>query len=63
MAYAYAELYHIPATGICLFTAYGPWVAPTWIPPCSCRAILKGKPIRLFNHGNMNETSPILMIL
>lgn len=55
MAYAYADLYHIPATGICLFTAYGPWGRPDMDSSLFMSAILKGEPIRLFNHGNMER--------
>lgn len=55
MAYAYTGLYHIPATGIRLFTAYGPWGRPDMAPSLFMSAILKGEPIRLFNHGNMER--------
>jgi UDP-glucuronate 4-epimerase len=55
MAYAYAALYHIPATGIRFFTVYGPWGRPDMAPALFMSAILKGEPIRLFNQGNMER--------
>lgn len=55
MAYSYARLYHIPATGIRFFTVYGPWGRPDMAPSLFMTAILKGEPIRLFNHGNMER--------
>lgn len=55
MAYAYAALYHIPATGIRFFTVYGPWGRPDMAPSLFMSAILKGEPIRLFNQGNMGR--------
>jgi len=55
MAYAYAGLYHIPATGIRFFTVYGPWGRPDMAPSLFMTSILKGEPIRLFNHGDMER--------
>jgi len=55
MAYTYAQLYHIPATGIRFFTVYGPWGRPDMAPYLFTSAILKGETIRLFNHGNMER--------
>lgn len=53
MAYSYSHLYAIPATGVRLFTVYGPWGRPDMAPFLFLRSILDGKPIRVFNHGNM----------
>jgi len=55
MAYAYSSLYHIPASGIRFFTVYGPWGRPDMAPSLFMSSILKGEPIRLFNHGNMER--------
>ncbi len=55
MAYAYAGLYHIPATGIRFFTVYGPWGRPDMAPSLFMTSILKGESIRLFNHGDMER--------
>lgn len=53
MAYSYSHLYGIPATGVRLFTVYGPWGRPDMAPFLFLRSILEGKTIRVFNHGNM----------
>lgn len=55
MAYAYAGLYHIPATGIRFFTVYGPWGRPDMAPSLFMTSVLKGESIRLFNHGDMER--------
>jgi UDP-glucuronate 4-epimerase len=55
MAYAYAHLYSIPTTGLRFFTVYGPWGRPDMAPWLFTKAILAGKPIKLFNHGRMRR--------
>lgn len=55
MAYTYAHLYRIPSTGIRFFTVYGPWGRPDMAPSLFMSAVLKGEPIRLFNHGVMER--------
>ena len=51
MAHSYAHLYAIPTTGLRFFTVYGPWGRPDMALFLFTRAILDGKPIRVFNHG------------
>lgn len=51
MAHSYAHLYGIPCTGLRFFTVYGPWGRPDMALFLFTRAILDGKPIRVFNHG------------
>ena len=51
MAHSYSHLYGIPTTGLRFFTAYGPWGRPDMALFLFTRAILDGKPIRVFNHG------------
>ncbi len=53
MSYSYCHLYGIRATGLRFFTVYGPWGRPDMAPMLFARAILEGKPIRLFNGGEM----------
>ena len=53
MAYSYASLYGIPATGLRFFTVYGPWGRPDMAPYLFADAIFAGRPIRLFNRGEM----------
>ncbi len=55
MAHAYSHLYRLPATGLRFFTVYGPWGRPDMAMFIFATAILEGKPIRLFNHGNMRR--------
>lgn len=51
MAHAYSHLYGLPVTGLRFFTVYGPWGRPDMSPFLFARAILEGKPIKVFNHG------------
>jgi UDP-glucuronate 4-epimerase len=55
MAHAYSHLYRIPSTGLRFFTVYGPWGRPDMAMFIFAKAILEGKPIRLFNGGNMRR--------
>ncbi|WP_294564432.1 NAD-dependent epimerase/dehydratase family protein [uncultured Succinatimonas sp.] len=55
MAYSYSKLYGIPATGLRFFTVYGPWGRPDMAPFLFMKSILEGKPIHVFNHGNMQR--------
>jgi UDP-glucuronate 4-epimerase len=55
MAHAYSHLYGIPSTGLRFFTVYGPWGRPDMAMFIFAKAILEGKAIRLFNHGNMRR--------
>jgi UDP-glucuronate 4-epimerase len=51
--HAYAHLYGLASTGLRFFTAYGPWGRPDMAPMLFTRAILDGRPIRVFNGGDM----------
>lgn len=53
MAHTYSHLYGIPVTGLRFFTVYGPWGRPDMSPFLFTDAILKGRPIKVFNHGDM----------
>lgn len=53
MAHAYSKLYGIATTGLRYFTVYGPWGRPDMSPMLFAGAIMKGEPIKVFNHGNM----------
>jgi len=55
MGHTYAHLYGIPQTGLRFFTVYGPWGRPDMAAFLFTRAILAGRPIRVFNHGNMRR--------
>ncbi|MCR4824252.1 MAG: NAD-dependent epimerase [Bacteroidales bacterium] len=53
MASCYCKLYGIKATGLRFFTVYGPWGRPDMSPMLFAGAISTGKPIKVFNHGDM----------
>lgn len=55
MAHTYAHLFGVPTTGLRFFTVYGPWGRPDMALFLFARAILEGKPIQVFNHGNMQR--------
>ena len=55
MAHAYSHLYGIPATDLRFFTVYGPWGRPDMSPWLFARAIMEGRPIQIFNHGEMER--------
>ncbi len=52
---SYSHLYRIPLTGLRFFTVYGPWGRPDMAPWLFTEAILKGEPIKVFNHGKMRR--------
>lgn len=53
MAHTYSHLYGIPTTGLRFFTVYGPWGRPDMALFLFTKAIIDGKPIQVFNNGNM----------
>jgi len=55
MAHSYSHLYRLPVTGLRFFTIYGPWGRPDMAVFLFARAIVEGRPIKLFNHGNMRR--------
>jgi UDP-glucuronate 4-epimerase len=55
MAYSYSHLYRLPVTGLRFFTIYGPWGRPDMAIFLFTKAILEGRPIKLFNHGVMRR--------
>lgn len=55
MAHTYSHLYGLPTIGLRFFTVYGPWGRPDMALFIFTKAILEGKPIQLFNNGNMER--------
>lgn len=53
MAHAYSKLYRIPVTGLRFFTVYGPFGRPDMAYFKFTQKILAGKPIQLYNRGDM----------
>jgi UDP-glucuronate 4-epimerase len=55
MAHSYAHLYRFPVTGLRFFTVYGPWGRPDMAPMIFAKAISEGRPIDVFNGGEMRR--------
>jgi len=55
MAHTYSHLYKLPTTGLRFFTVYGPWGRPDMALFLFTKAILEGRPIGVFNHGEMRR--------
>jgi len=55
MAHTYSHLYGLPTTGLRFFTVFGPWGRPDMALFLFTKAILEGKPIDVFNYGNMKR--------
>ena len=55
MAHSYSHLYRLPVTGLRFFTIYGPWGRPDMAIFLFTKAIIEGRPIKLFNHGRMRR--------
>ena len=53
MSETYAHLYRLPLTGLRFFTVYGPWGRPDMMMWIFTKAIMEGRPIPVFNHGDM----------
>lgn len=55
MASTYSHLYDFKVTGLRFFTVYGPWGRPDMAMFLFTDAILNGKPIEVFNNGNLER--------
>jgi UDP-glucuronate 4-epimerase len=53
MAHTYSHLFALPTTGLRFFTVYGPWGRPDMALFLFTKAILEGRAIDVFNHGQM----------
>lgn len=53
MAHTYSHLFNLRTTGLRFFTVYGPWGRPDMALFIFTKAILEGRPIEVFNNGNM----------
>ena len=53
MAYSYSHLYKIPTIGLRFFTVFGPWGRPDMAYFSFTKKILEGKPIDVYNHGEL----------
>ena len=55
ISHCYSHLYRIPATGLRFFTVYGPWGRPDMAAYLFADAIAAGRPITLYNRGEMER--------
>ena len=55
MAYSYAHLFGLPATGLRFFTVYGPWGRPDMAVWLFTQAIFENRPGRLYNNCHMRR--------
>jgi UDP-glucuronate 4-epimerase len=55
MAHTYGHLYDFKTTGLRFFTVYGPWGRPDMAYYLFAEAISNGKPIKVFNNGEMER--------
>ncbi|MHC4392824.1 MAG: NAD-dependent epimerase [Planctomycetota bacterium] len=55
MAHTYSHLFGLATTGLRFFTVYGPWGRPDMALFLFTDAILSGRPIHVFNHGDMTR--------
>jgi UDP-glucuronate 4-epimerase len=55
MSESYAKLYAMEQVGLRFFTVYGPWGRPDMAYWTFTRDIIEGRPIRVFNNGQLNR--------
>lgn len=55
LAHSYKRVHNVNSTGLRFFTVYGPYGRPDMAPWLFTDAILRGEPIKVYNHGNMER--------
>ena len=55
MSHTYTHLYGLQTVGLRFFTVYGPWGRPDMAYWLFTEAMLKEKPVKVFNHGKMER--------
>ena len=55
LAHSYSHLFQLPCTGLRFFTVYGPYGRPDMAYYSFTKAIYEGRPIDIYNHGNMKR--------
>lgn len=55
MSETYAHLYRLPLSGLRFFTVYGPWGRPDMAAWIFTEAILRGRPVPLFDGGRLRR--------
>lgn len=59
MVHSYSHLYGLPASGLRLFTVYGPWAGPTWRSSASCAPSRRARPSTSTTTARCGATSPM----
>src|SRR5918996_4084851 len=62
MAHSYSHLYGLPTTGLRFFTVYGPWGRPDMAYFKFTKALSEGRPIDVYNLGNINPVDLLTFI-
>ena len=55
MSQVYADIFGVPQIGLRFFSVYGPWGRPDMAYWLFTEAIVRNKPIRVFNNGDMHR--------
>ncbi|MDR0805795.1 MAG: NAD-dependent epimerase [Enterobacteriaceae bacterium] len=55
MSHTYSHLFNLPTTGLRFFTVYGPWGRPDMALFKFTKAIIEGRSIDVYNHGDMRR--------
>ena len=55
LAHSYKHVHKVASTGLRFFTVYGPYGRPDMAPWLFTDAILRGEPIKVYNHGHMER--------
>jgi UDP-glucuronate 4-epimerase len=55
IAHSYSHLFKLPCTGLRFFTVYGPYGRPDMAYYSFTKAINEGRPIDIYNHGDMKR--------
>ncbi len=55
ITHVYSHIYGLPVTALRYFTVYGPWGRPDMALFLFTDAIIKGRPIKVFNYGKMTR--------
>jgi len=55
IAHTYSHLFGVPVTGLRFFTVYGPWGRPDMSYFKFTDAIVRGEPLEIYNHGQMQR--------
>jgi UDP-glucuronate 4-epimerase len=53
IAHSHSHLHGVPTSCVRFFTVYGPWGRPDMAPMLFAKALFAGKPIDVYNHGQM----------